>query len=54
MPWDHHTLIFVEETVAGQLHCKDCGHFFAGQRGLQDHQRQKHNKAGCEADDAMS
>eukprot|EP00434_Breviolum_minutum_P005569 symbB.v1.2.004912.t1/scaffold263.1/size248082/13 len=32
----------------GQLHCKDCGGFFAGQRGLQDHQRQKHNK-GVEA-----
>ena len=25
-----------------------------GSGGLQDHQRQKHNKAGCEADDAMS
>ena len=36
----------VKQTVSGQLHCKDCGNFFAGQRGLQDHQRQKHNKAG--------
>lgn len=38
--------IFWLQISAGQLHCKDCGGFFAGQRGLQDHQRQKHNKAG--------
>ncbi len=37
--------LFWRQISAGQLHCKDCGGFFAGQRGLQDHQRQKHNKA---------
>lgn len=35
----------------GELHCKDCGRFFLGQRGLQDHQRQKHGKAEKKEED---
>ncbi|CAK9106458.1 Protein VAPYRIN (MtVpy) (Protein HERMES), partial [Durusdinium trenchii] len=37
----------------GQLLCADCGKFYAGERGLQDHQRQKHGKAVEAALDAV-
>ncbi|CAE7438935.1 Ankrd28, partial [Symbiodinium necroappetens] len=37
----------------GQLLCPDCGQFFVGERGLQDHQRKKHCKAVTEALDVV-
>lgn len=37
----------------GNLLCSDCGQFYAGERGLQDHQRRKHGKAVMDALDAV-
>ncbi|CAE8629330.1 unnamed protein product [Polarella glacialis] len=37
----------------GQLLCADCGRFYAGERGLQDHQRTKHGKAVVDALEAV-
>eukprot|EP00439_Symbiodinium_sp_Y106_P066892 s5413_g10.t7 len=41
------------QQAQGQLLCPDCGDFFVGERGLQDHQRNKHSKAVTEALDVV-
>mmetsp|Transcript_57936 Transcript_57936/g.116151 ORF Transcript_57936/g.116151 Transcript_57936/m.116151 type:complete len:418 (+) Transcript_57936:194-1447(+) len=38
----------------GKLHCPDCGYFFAGERGLKDHQLMKHRKVFTDAQEVIS
>lgn len=38
----------------GMLHCPDCGYFFAGERGLKDHQLMKHRKVFFDAQEVIA
>ncbi|CAJ1334281.1 unnamed protein product [Effrenium voratum] len=45
--------VLARARMFGKWHCGDCGGFFRGRRGLQDHQRQAHGKAVEAALDAV-
>ena len=41
------------QRAAGMLHCSACGGFYAGRRGLRDHQQIKHRTSYEEATEAV-